>query len=123
MESVIDIRMALEQLGSGWQFGGSVTAGTQEAWDAVDWEDDRDKPTWTTLVEAYIGYTLESALAEITTSYEIQFNALRKAESSASLIGVNTYEITKVQLAAKWAEVAAKYDAAINSKITEIMGV
>ena len=31
MESVIDIRLALEQLGKGWQFGGSVTAGAQQA--------------------------------------------------------------------------------------------
>ena len=53
MESVIDIRLALEQLGSGWQFGGSVTAGTLQAWDAVTWEDSRPKPTWTELCAAH----------------------------------------------------------------------
>ena len=55
METVIDIRMALEQLGTGWQFGGSVTAGTQESWGAVDWEDSRPKPSWAELCAAYTG--------------------------------------------------------------------
>ena len=49
----IDIRLALEQLGTGWQFGGSVTAGTQQAWDDVTWEDERDKPTWQELCAAH----------------------------------------------------------------------
>ena len=53
MEDVIDIRIALEQLGTGWQFGGSVTGGTQEVWNAVDWEDSRPKPTWEELCAAH----------------------------------------------------------------------
>ena len=53
MENVIDIRTALEQLGTGWQFGGSVTAGTQAAWDAVDWEDSRPQPSWAELCAAH----------------------------------------------------------------------
>ena len=57
MENIIDIRMALEELGTGWQFGGSVTAGTQQAWDNVTWEDKRDKPTWTELCAAHTAMT------------------------------------------------------------------
>lgn len=53
MQNVIDIRLALEQIGSGYQFGGSVTDGTQESWDAVVWEDTRDKPTWADLCAAH----------------------------------------------------------------------
>lgn len=55
MEAVtaIDIRTALEQLGTAWQFGGSVTDGTQQAWDAVTWEDERTKPTWEDLCVAH----------------------------------------------------------------------
>ena len=48
MES-IDIRLALKELGTGWQFGGSVTEGTEKSWDAVIWEDTRDKPSWKVL--------------------------------------------------------------------------
>lgn len=55
MEKVIDIRVALEQLGTGWQFGGSVTACTQQAWDAVVWEDEREKPSWEELCAAHAG--------------------------------------------------------------------
>lgn len=66
MENVIDIRLALEQLGTGWQFGGSVTDGTQEAWDAVHWEDARDKPTWEELCAAHA-----------TASTAAQFTSLR----------------------------------------------
>ena len=53
MENVINIRLALEQLGAGYQFGGSVTDGTQEVWDAVEWEDKRPKPSWTVLCAAH----------------------------------------------------------------------
>ena len=72
METVIDIRMALEQLRAstdpGWQFGGSVTAGTESVWNAVTWEDARDQPTWATLC---------SANAEAVTAG--QYAALRSA--------------------------------------------
>ena len=53
MENVIDIRLALEQIGTAWQFGGSVTDGTEKSWDAVDWEDSRPKPTWPDLCAAH----------------------------------------------------------------------
>ena len=59
MEGVIDIRLSLEQLGTGWQFGGSVTANTQEAWDSVEWEDERPKPTWEQLCGVYTEYLSE----------------------------------------------------------------
>lgn len=53
MENVINIRLALEQIGAGYQFGGSVTAGTQEVWDAVIWEDKRPKPSWADVCAAH----------------------------------------------------------------------
>lgn len=73
METVIDIRLALAQLGDGWEFGGSVTANTQEAWDAVDWEDSRPKPTWDQLCAAYPAYLSE------------QQKTVYKAEAQAAL--------------------------------------
>lgn len=53
MENVINIRLALEQIGIGYQFGGSVTDGTQQAWDAVVWEDSQPKPSWDDLCAAH----------------------------------------------------------------------
>lgn len=51
----VDIRSCLEKLGTSWQFGGSVTDGTESSWNAVTWEDARDKPTWAALVAASKG--------------------------------------------------------------------
>lgn len=56
MENVIDIRTALEHLGTGWQFGGSVTANTESAWNAVVWEDERTKPSWGDICVAYAAF-------------------------------------------------------------------
>lgn len=50
---IIDIRACLDQLGVSWQFGGSVTDGTEACWSAVRWEDARDKPAWGSLVEQH----------------------------------------------------------------------
>ena len=50
MESRLDIRSCLDQLGFSWKFFGSVTEGTMESWCSVIWADSRDKPTWEQLV-------------------------------------------------------------------------
>lgn len=81
MATVIDIRTALEQLGTGWQFGGSVTDGTQEAWDAVVWEDTRSKPTWDALCAAHEGIILQNALTAIEAKY-----AGKQAELDSALV-------------------------------------
>ena len=84
MESVIDIRLALEQLGKGWQFGGSVTAGTQQAWDDVTWENKRDKPTWQELCTAHAATVAARVLASID------------AETSVAIIGGFDYVVEGV---------------------------
>jgi len=68
--TTVDIRLALEQLGTGWQFGGSVTDGTHEAWEAVVWEDKRDKPTWEQLQTAYAAIAKDVALAPLRATRE-----------------------------------------------------
>jgi hypothetical protein len=54
----MDIRMSLAYIAAqngepNYQFGGSVTDNTQAAWDAVDWEDSRTKPTWAEIEAAW----------------------------------------------------------------------
>ena len=80
MESVIDIRLALQQLGTGWQFGGSVTAGTQQAWDSVVWEDERPQPTWAELCEA-----IKPKLASVQAAKRASINGGFDAAMTASL--------------------------------------
>lgn len=78
MENVIDIRMALGQRGGGWQFGGSVTAGTEEAWDSVVWEDERPKPSWTDLCAAHSVYVISAASASLRTARDMRLDATDK---------------------------------------------
>ena len=41
-----DVATALETLVPAAKYGGSLTANTREAFDALRWEDDRPKPSW-----------------------------------------------------------------------------
>ncbi|OPY15599.1 MAG: hypothetical protein A4E66_00003 [Syntrophus sp. PtaB.Bin001] len=50
----MDIAAAIEKLIPGAVYGGSVTAGTQEAYDNIRWEDSRTKPTWAELEAAWL---------------------------------------------------------------------
>lgn len=78
METVIDIRTVLEQLGTGWQFGGSVTDGTQEAWDAVDWEDSRPKPSWADLCAAHATALHAGLFSALRTTRDARLRATDK---------------------------------------------
>ena len=99
MENIIDIRTALEQLGKGWQFGGSVTDGTQEAWDVVIWEDPRQKPTWDELCAAHATIPPEPGPPVIITSDAITI-ADAEVLMAAATAGDKTAEwlIAKLEL-------------------------
>lgn len=50
----MDIALAVEKLLYAAEYVGSTTANTQEAWDAVEWQDGRrQKPTWAELQAAW----------------------------------------------------------------------
>lgn len=42
----MDIALVLDRLIPGGDWQGSVTANTQDAFDAIRWNDDRRKPSW-----------------------------------------------------------------------------
>lgn len=107
MENVIDIRMALEQLGTGWQFGGSVTAGTQEAWDAVVWEDTRDKLTWEVLCAAHNTSVKETSIKDKILALEAQQTDRRIREASLTEEGKLWLKNLNDQIVAKRVELAA----------------
>lgn len=103
MADIIDIRAALEQLGTGWQFGGSVTDGTQDAWGAVEWEDERDKPTWEALWAAH---------ATATTA--AQFITVRTARD-AKLRGTDKYLLPDYPISAEALDQVKAYRAALRA--------
>ena len=78
MEAVIDIRTALEHLGTGWKFGGSVTAGTQAAWDAVDWEDSRPQPSWAELCAAHATATTAAQFTSLRAERDVRLASTDK---------------------------------------------
>ena len=90
METItINIRQALDCLGESWHFGGSVTDGTQAAWDAVDWGDSRPKPTWAELCEAH----LATVAAKVLVSIDAETSAAITAGFEYTVDGV-TYHIS-----------------------------
>lgn len=101
MEDVIDIRLALEPLGTGWQFGGSVAAGTENAWNAVVWEDERAKPSWETLCAAH---------AEAVTAG--QYAALRAARDKR-LSDTDKYTLADYPISAENLEAVKLYRSAL----------
>ena len=43
---MIDVALALDALVPAAQYGGSLTDNTEEAYEAIVWEDERAKPSW-----------------------------------------------------------------------------
>ena len=100
MESVIDIRLALEQLGKGWQFGGSVTAGTQQAWDDVTWEDERDKPTWQELCAAHASAVRNGLFAALRAARDARLASTDKILLPDYPISADTLPLVRAYRAA-----------------------
>ncbi len=50
---MIDIALGIEALLPAAQYGGSTTDNTKECFDNLRWEDDRPKPTWKQVQDAY----------------------------------------------------------------------
>ena len=57
----MDIALAIEHLVPQAKYGGSVTANTKEAYEAITWNADRKKPSWSDIQRAYALATVEQA--------------------------------------------------------------
>ena len=106
MENVIDIRMALDQMGAGWKFGGSVTDGTQESWEDVGWEDERGKPSWDDLRAAHAKWLTKTTILENIAALESQQTPRRLREAALSDNGRAWLQNLEDQIVAKRAELA-----------------
>lgn len=49
----MDIALAIENLLLAAKYGGSTTSNTKEQFDALRWEDERPKPTWSEVVASW----------------------------------------------------------------------
>ena len=75
---MIDVALGIEALLPAPQYFGSVTANTKEAFDNLNWQDEREKPTWKQVQDAY------AALPEKITNPQ-KFEAEAKAAAHAKL--------------------------------------
>ena len=74
----MDVALGIEALVPAAQYFGSTTANTKEAFDNLDWQDERAKPTWEQIQDAY------TALPEEIKNPQ-KFEAERKAAAQAKL--------------------------------------
>ena len=54
----MDVALAIESLIPAAEYFGSTTANDQECFDALDWNDERPKPTWAELETAWSSHPL-----------------------------------------------------------------
>lgn len=106
MENVIDIRLALEQFGTDWKFSGSVTDGTQQAWEAVYWEDSRAKPSWDDLCAAHVKWTKRSLLFADIAALEAQQTDRRMRDAALTDAGKEWLQNLEDKIAAKREELS-----------------
>ncbi|MBN8995933.1 MAG: hypothetical protein J0H94_11970 [Rhizobiales bacterium] len=61
---MMDLAIAIEALVPAAQYGGSTTANDQAAFDALDWIDERPRPTWDQLVAADAAIAARAAVPD-----------------------------------------------------------
>ncbi len=89
----MDIALGIEALLPAAQYFGSTTANTKEAFDNLNWQDERPKPTWKQVQDAY------AALPEEIKDPQ-KFEAERKAAAQAKLaaLGLTVEDLTVLGL-------------------------
>lgn len=60
----MDIALGIEQLLPAAEYLGSTTANTKECFDNLNWLDERSKPTWKQIQDAYATYKIEAEAKE-----------------------------------------------------------
>ena len=89
----MDIALGIEALVPAAQYFGSTTANTKQSFDDLDWQDERSKPTWKQVQDAY------TALPEEIKDPQ-KFEAQRKAAAQAKLaaLGLTVEDLTALGL-------------------------
>lgn len=66
---MVDVAAALDVLAYGAEYRGSLTANTQEAYEAIVWEDERPKPSWEE-IESVVIIPKLSKSEQLTLAYK-----------------------------------------------------
>lgn len=85
---MIDVALGIEAIYYGAKYFGVTTANTKECFDELNWQDERPKPTWEQVVEAYNQLPEEIKYPEIAkqTAKVALLNRLGLTEDEAKLL-------------------------------------
>ena len=90
---MIDVALGIEALLPAPQYFGSTTANTKEAFDNLDWRDEREKPTWKEVQDAY------AALPEkITNPKKFEAEAKSAAQAKLAALGLTVEDLQALGL-------------------------
>lgn len=92
----MDVAVALDRLVPGAAYGGSLTDNTREAFDALRWEDDRAKPSWSDVEAAWVEIQAEPEAASADDVLADRIQAVYDAapagpakDLAAALLGID----------------------------------
>ena len=90
---MIDVALGIEAILPAPQYFGSVTANTKEAFDNLNWQDEREKPTWKQVQDAYAALpekikNPEKYAAEIKAAAHVKLAALGLTVEDLQALGL-----------------------------------
>ena len=89
----MDLALGIEALVPAAQYFGSTTANTKEAFDNLDWQDERAKPTWEQVEDAYAALP-----EEITNPQKFEAEAKVTAQAKLAALGLTTEDLQALGL-------------------------
>ena len=89
----MDIALGIEALLSSAQYFGSTTANTKQSFDNIDWQDEREKPTWKQVQDAYNALPNEIKNPDLAKA-----TAKAAAQAKLAALGLTVEDLTALGL-------------------------
>ena len=89
----MDIALGIEALVPAAHYFGSTTANTKEAFDDLNWQDERAKPTWKQVQDAYTALP-----EEIKNPQKFEAEAKVAAQSKLAALGLTVEDLQALGL-------------------------
>jgi hypothetical protein len=90
---MIDVALAIEALLPAAEYFGSTTANTKECFDDLNWLDERPKPTWKQLEDAY-----DSLPDAIKNPEQAKLEAKTAAQTKLAALGLTAEDLKALGL-------------------------
>lgn len=97
----MDIAIVIEKLVPSANYFGSLTANDEAAYDALQWSDERTKPTFAQLIAAS-GPTYQERLSALNIAYQLDVDMFNKAFAIAYLADGPTQEAKQATIRSQY---------------------